>query len=168
MRFLVLVFAALVLSGCASVQRYDAAADVHALLVAIRDNDRAMFDAHVDRPALKRQIEARLMAEARERDSSGGLALLGAVLAPALSELAGETLIQPGVFRTVAEHYGYDRSRPIPGPLALSRVLRPAGEDRVCAARSKTGPCLLVFTQEQGTWRLSGFEGELSELRMKR
>ena len=65
MRVLILALAALVLSGCATAQRYDAAADVHALLVSIRDNDKAAFEAHVDRPALKRQIEGRMMAEAR-------------------------------------------------------------------------------------------------------
>jgi hypothetical protein len=40
------------LAGCASVQTFDAARDVHAFLVAVRDGDRAAFDAHVDRPAL--------------------------------------------------------------------------------------------------------------------
>jgi hypothetical protein len=55
------------LSACATVDRVDAAGDVHDLLVAIRDNDRATFDAHVDRRALKAEIEARLVDEARNR-----------------------------------------------------------------------------------------------------
>jgi hypothetical protein len=162
------LIATLALSACASVQRYDAATDVHALLVSIRDNDRQTFEAHVDRPALERQIEVRLAAETRRRTDSAGLGALGALLAQPLAQLAGDALIQPRVFRAVAEYYGYDPAKPIPGPLALSSVLKPMGDGRVCANRSKTGPCLLVFTQEGPNWRLSSFEGELSELRLKR
>ena len=43
------------LTACATTQRLSAAGDVHSLLVAVRDNDRATFDAHVDRPALEAQ-----------------------------------------------------------------------------------------------------------------
>ena len=53
---------ALSLGACATVQRYDAAGDIHAFLIAIRDNDKAAFDAHVDRPALKAQMHARILA----------------------------------------------------------------------------------------------------------
>ena len=65
------------LSACATATRLDAAGDVHDLLIAIRDNDRARFEAHVDRRALKYQIESRLMDEARQRggQSSGVMAL---------------------------------------------------------------------------------------------
>ena len=44
MRFLLLALSALLLSSCATAQRYDAAGDVHALLIAIRDNDSAAFE----------------------------------------------------------------------------------------------------------------------------
>ena len=76
-------------------------------------------------------------------------------------------LIQPKVFRSVAEYYGYDRSMPIPGPLAISGSLKTVGDGQVCATRKKDGPCLLVFTQTAGVWRLSGFDGDLSMLRTK-
>lgn len=167
MRFLALALAALTLTACATAQRYDAASDVHALLVSIRDDDRQTFEAHVDREALKRQIESRLMDKARKADSGGGLAALGALIAPALADAAGEALIQPKVFRSVAEYYGYDPATPIPGPLAISGSLKTVGEGQVCATRKKDGPCLLVFTQDGGTWRLSGFDGDLSMLRTK-
>jgi len=168
MRFLVLALAALVLSSCATAQRYDAAADVHALLVSIRDNDRAAFDARVDRPALKRQIESRLLGETRGAGGGDSLKALGVLLAPALADFAGEALIQPRVFRSVAEYYGYDPASPIPGPLVIGGQLKALGDGRVCATRKKDGPCLLTFTEEGGTWRLSGFEGDLSMLRTKR
>lgn len=151
------------LAACATVDRYGAAGDVHTLLTAIRDGDRATFERHVDRPALERQIEQRLAEEAR--GAGGDWGSLGALLAPALARVAGEALIQPEVFRAVAENYGYDRSKPLPNAMAIAGALRKTGEDQVCAARAKDGPCMLVFTRQDGVWRLSGFEGDLSLLR---
>lgn len=167
MRFLFLALAALALSACTTAQRFDAAGDVHALLVSIRDNDQATFDAHVDREALKRQIEARMMSDARKSGAGDGLAALGALFAPALADIAGDALIQPKVFRTVAEYYGYDPATPLPGPIAISGSLKSVGDGQVCATEKKDGPCLLTFTNETGVWRLSGFEGDLSMLRKK-
>lgn len=168
MRIALLAVLALTLSGCATVQRYDAANDVHALLVSIRDNDRRAFDAHVDRPALKRQIESRLLAETRKAQGGDGLAALGILLSPVVADVAGELLVQPRVFRAVADYYGYGPDTPIPSALVIGAQLKPVGEGRVCATRRKDGPCLLTFTQTAGTWRLSGFEGDLSMLRTKR
>ncbi|MET3526682.1 DUF2939 domain-containing protein [Phenylobacterium koreense] len=166
MRNLLFAFAVFALAACATTQRYDAAADVHALLVSIRDNDKATFDKHVDREALKRQVESRMLAEARK---TGGdeLAALGALIAPALAEAASETLIQPRTFRAVAEYYGYGPSTPIPNSLVIGGQLKTVGEGQVCAPRKKNGPCLLTFTREDGVWRLSSFDGDLSMLRTK-
>ena len=58
---LMLAALALLASGCATAERVSAAGDVHALLIAIRDNDHAAFDARVDRPALEHQLEARIL-----------------------------------------------------------------------------------------------------------
>ena len=165
---LALTAAAASLSACATVDRYDAAGDVHALLVAIRDNDRAAFDARVDRPALKRQIEARLMDEARQRGGrSDGVMALAALAAGPLADVAGEALIRPETFHAAANYYGYTPDRPIPGRVAIASMLRPVGDGRVCAAK-KSGPCLLTFTQEGATWRLSGFDPEAANLHVQR
>lgn len=167
MRALLIALSALSLAACATVQKLDAANDVHALLVAIRDSDEATFDSLVDRPALKAEIRDRLMAEGtRNPRAPAGLA---ALLAPGLAEIAGEALIQPDVFRAVAEYYGYSRTTKIPDPVAISTTLRRLDDGRVCATRKKDGPCLLMFTQgADRRWRLSGFEGETSMLRLRR
>ena len=167
MRGFVIALMALALAGCATVQKLDAAGDVHALLISIRDGDRATFDSLVDRRALKQEIQARLVAEAR-RDPRVP-AILAAVLAPGLAELAGETLIHPDVFRAVAESYGYRRDARIPGPIGISTMLQQLPDGRVCAATRKGGPCQLVFTEAMdGRWKLSGFQGDLSMLRLTR
>lgn len=163
MRLLAASLLALLLSACATVERYDAAADVHRLLVAIRDNDRQTFDRHVDRQALKRQLEARLIDETR--GAPRVLQGLGITLAEPLSSLAGDVLVQPRVFRWVAEYYGYRRTDPIPSAVAISPALRPIGGGRVCAIAKSRGPCILIFTRVDGVWKLTGFEGDISMLR---
>lgn len=166
LRILAVCLLTAVIAACASVKKLDAANDVHALLIAIRDDDQAAFDAHVDRAALKREIQSRLTAEASKDQRLSGIA---ALLAPGLAELAGETLVQPSVFRAVAARYGYTPETKIPGPMVISQALKTLPDGRVCATRSKDGPCLLIFTKgPDGRWRLSGFEGELSELRIRR
>jgi hypothetical protein len=152
------------LSACASVQRLDAANDVHALLISIRDDDQASFDAHVDRPALKRELQARLDQQMAKNEELRGLASL---LGPTVIDFAGDTLLQPGVFRLVAEHYGYTRRTQIPNSVEIAAALKPLPDGRVCAVSKKDGPCLLVFTKEEGVWKLTGFEGDASMLRLK-
>lgn len=162
-----LAAAALALSGCATAARYDAAGDVHDLLVAIRDNDRAAFDAHVDRKALKRSIEARMVRETAKADMDDGWRAAAALLGPSVADLAGEALIRPEVFRAAANYYGYTADQPLPNRIAISGALKPMPDGRVCATKKKDGPCLLVFTQKDGVWKLSAFEGDIADLRGK-
>jgi hypothetical protein len=165
LRTLLVLAAALTLGACATAQRLDAANDVHALLVAIRDGDRATFDAHVDRPALQRAFEAKMAQEVERSDVDPRLKELGRLLSPTIANMAGDALLQPGAFRRVAEYYGYDPAKPLPGRVAIASALKSLPDGRVCATRTKDGPCLLIFTETAGVWKLSGFEGELSELR---
>ncbi|WP_426029359.1 DUF2939 domain-containing protein [Caulobacter sp. DWP3-1-3b2] len=165
---LTLTLATAALSGCATVSRYDAAGDVHALLVAIRNNDHAAFDARVDRSALKAQIESRLVREARSSKMSGGLQAAIIALAAPAADIAGAALVQPETFRYAANYYGYTPDRPIPDRIAIAAALRPLDSDHVCAAKTKDGPCLLTFTLEGGTWRLSGFDAEAVNLHFNR
>ncbi len=155
------------LGACTTVDRFDAAGDVHALLIAIRDNDRAAFDARVDRQALKGQIEARLMDEARQRKPGDKWMAVAAALAGPVADVAGEALIRPETFHAAANYYGYTPDRPLPGRVAIAATLRPVGDGRVCAAK-KNGPCMLTFTREGSTWRLSGFDPEAANLHLKR
>jgi hypothetical protein len=144
----------LVLAGCATTERISAAGDVHSLLVAIRDDDRATFDAHVDRRALEGQIQATLVDQARAADIGDAGVGLGLLLSGPLSRAAGGVLLRPDVFRAIADYYGYRPDTPIPGQLTLAAVLSPLPDGRVCARARKGGSCLLTFADEAGTWRL--------------
>jgi hypothetical protein len=164
MRAVPIALLAAALTACATVTRYDAAGDIHALLVAIRDNDGQAFDAHVDRPALEAQMKARLTAAAVQR---GGA--LGGFLAQAfggLTDALVDAAVQPQVFLAVAEAKGYQPSKPLPSRVAISQSLRYLEGDRVCVTGNRDGPCLLVFRNESGTWRLIAFEGPLDALKL--
>ncbi|WP_394761215.1 DUF2939 domain-containing protein [Phenylobacterium sp.] len=169
MRRLIIVLAALIfgpltLSACATAQKLGAANDVHALLISIRDNDTTAFDAHVDHEALKTELKARLGDAIGKNKKIGDLA---ALLGPSVVDFADQALVRPKTFRMVAEQYGYKADTQIPGAIAISQALKTLPDGRVCATKKKDGPCLLVFTKEQGVWKLTGFEGDSSMLRLK-
>lgn len=151
-------------SGCATTQKLDAASDIHAFLIAIRDNDRVAFEAHIDRPALQSQIEDRLLSEARRAAPSGALADLAQAVAGPLAQFGSQSLIRPNVFRTVAVYLGYDPAKPLPNQLVIANSLRHLDDGRVCAPRRKDGPCMLTFTHEEGAWKLTSFDGEIGDL----
>jgi Protein of unknown function (DUF2939) len=159
---------ALLATACATTQRIEAANDVHTLLIAIRDDDQAAFDAHVDRVALEQELEARLLEGAQQLGANDTVQALGALLARPLARLAGDALIRPRVFRAVAEFYGYRPQTPIPNQLEIAGALRALPDGRVCAAKGHRGPCLITFANEGGTWRLVSFDGDISLLRLSR
>jgi predicted small secreted protein len=163
MRRLALILAAAAsLSACATAQKMGAANDVHALLVSIRDNDQAAFDAHVDRAALKQEIQTKIEAQAGKRYGA-----IAALVAPGLAQFAGDALVQPSVFRQVARQHGYGEDAKIPNPVLIAQGLKALPDGRVCATKKKDGPCTLVFTKEDGVWKLTGFEGDMKDLRLK-
>ena len=164
MRAVLIAVLALALAACATATRYDAAGDIHALLVAIRDNDHAAFDARVDRPALKAQMKSRLTTAAVERGGALGGFLVQTF--GGMTDALVDAAVQPEVFLAVAEAKGYRRSKPLPGRVAITGSLRYLGDDRVCVIDKKDGPCLLVFRNESGTWRLIAFEGPLDALKL--
>ncbi len=168
MKRLALFALALSLTACATVERFGAAADIHDFLVAIRDGDRARFDAHVDKPALKAQLKARLMAGMLEhRDSSGLAGALGAMLGGPAVDFAVDNLARPEVFLASAEAKGYSPDKPLPGVAVIASSVRALDADRACVTTKRDGPCTLVFRNEDGVWKLVAFEGDVGELRFK-
>ena len=153
-------------SACAVATRIDAAGDVHAFLIGIRDGDKRAFDAHVDRGALKVQVRSRLLSEAAKRGGNDGdVAAISVLLGKPVIDAMADRLIEPDVFRAVAEYFGYSAQTPIPNQLVIAQSLRPLDDSHVCVARKKDAPCILVFRNEDGVWRLISFEGDPKMLR---
>jgi hypothetical protein len=164
LRLAAAMFACVAVASCATTERVEAAGDVHALLIAIRDDDHAAFDARVDRGALERELRGRIEAAADQSSQSGAVQGLGRLLAAPLARLAGETLLRPKVFLAVAEYYGYSPDTPIPSQLVIAAALKALPDGRVCAPRKHDGPCVLTVADEAGVWRLVSFDGDLNLL----
>ena len=164
LRVLATALLAGLLGACATVPRFEAAGDIHAFLVSIRDGDREDFNAHVDRPALKTQLKSRLIAGESQSHGAASWQALGAVLAGPLVDVGVDALVQPETFRAVAIQLGYAPDRPIPSQLQISAFLRLIGDGEVCVVTRRDGPCTLVFRNEGGVWRLVGYEGDLDRL----
>jgi len=147
------------LAGCSTIPRFEAANDIHVFLVSIRDGDRGAFDQHVDKPALKANLKARLMTEAGHSDKLAGI---GAFLAGPLVDIAVDAAARPEVFRAVASEYGYDPQKPLPSTLAIAALVKPLDGDRACVVARKGGPCRFIFKNEEGAWRLIDFQGHIS------
>ena len=148
------------LSACATTRPIAAAGDVHALLIAVRDDDRASFEAHVDRAALRGNLQARMVSRTHAMNRGQVVDALGVMLSGPASRVADSLLVQPEVFRAVAEYYGYRPGQRIPGPLALSTVLKNGPDGTVCATSEHGGACLLTFAREATVWRLVDVDPE--------
>jgi hypothetical protein len=165
-RALAIGMLALAAASCAETTKIDAAGDIHAFLIAIRDSDRAGFNAHVDRDALKIQIRSRILAAAAKRDTDDDdLVAMAAMLGGPVVDKLSDALIQPDVFRAVAQYLGYSADKPIPGQFAIAQALKPVDSDHVCVVTKKDGPCVLDFRNEDGGWKLIGFEGDMKTLK---
>ena len=152
MRRLAIGLALAALCGCVSAERYDAASDIRAFLIAVRDGDRATFDAHVDRPALKANLKARLLAQSAERSGAASGGAFGALLAGPMIDVAVDALARPEVFRAAATMAGYGPETKVPGALVLGHGLRALDSERVCAEINRR--CTFIFKREDGVWRL--------------
>ena len=162
-RFRTLVILATTLAaGCATVTRYDAAGDIRAFLIAVRDGDRPTFDQHVDTAALKTNLRARLLTAVASEHGLQSREGVAALLAGPLVDVAVDALVRPQVFRAAAELAGYGPQTHVPGPLVLGQDIKPLDSDRVCALIRHR--CAFVFKREQGAWRLIDFEGDFGLL----
>jgi hypothetical protein len=140
-----LASAALALAACGAAVKYAVAKDVHAFIEAARTGDRATFDKHVDRPALR----ASIVGELNEKLQGQGAGALAGVLGPRAVDEAADRLISPEAFSFAAQQGGLERT---PTAAELATQLRSAGEGRVCLQAN--GVCALTFADRSGVWKL--------------
>lgn len=132
------------LAACSGAQtKYDAAEDVRAFLVAIRANDQAAFERHVDREALRTQVLGQL------KGSAGPLADM---LGGSFANQAADQLIRPESFRLALERSGAPSRTPSAPEIATQ--LRVLEDGRVCLPRAPNGPCAITFAEQAEVWRL--------------
>jgi hypothetical protein len=135
---------ALLVSGCGSRPRADASHAVAAFLQAVHSDDRAAFEAAVDRPALRANLHEQLVSLGRDKaiDVDGGP-----------SEFALDRMISPRAFRLVEAQSG--RALPTaPTPAEVAPLVKARDRDHVCLGDPHDSRCLLTFARRKGVWRL--------------
>ena len=144
MRAASLALAAAALAACSGAQtKLGAAEDVRAFIIAVRENDQATFERHVDREALRTQLLGQVAEQA------GPFA--GALGSP-FAQQAADQLIRPESFRAALERSGAPSRTPTAPEIATQ--LRVVDDGRVCLPRSPNGPCAITFAEQGQNWRL--------------
>lgn len=151
MRRIAVLAAILTAAACdKAATQYDAAEDVRAFIVAVRENDRATFERHVDRSALRVQLAGQVRA------AMGDAGPLAEALGQGLTEAAVDQMIRPESFRLMLERAGAPARTPTAAEIATQ--LRVVEDGRVCLPRSQDGPCAVTFSAsvfgEAKVWRL--------------
>jgi hypothetical protein len=163
------------LSGCATGPGpSEAAADVRAFAMALRDRDMAGIEARIDRPALQGQVNglARQIAsdEIAKRTGGGGtgaiLGLFGADLAAPVIERLAQRALQPDVLADIARRAGLTPETRLPGRTVTSLALRNVPDGRVCAPDPQTRGCLLYFGKYPSGWKLNAIDETALRARM--
>ena len=139
---------ALALGGCGLDVRTDAAKGIVRILDAVHRGDRPAFEAALDRPALRADLRAQLVALGRARglDVDGGP-----------TEFALDRMITPRAVKLVEARTGQPASRS-PTAAQIALTLKVADRRRVCVSDPGKARCLLTFAKEKGGWRLVGMQ----------
>lgn len=156
---LIAVAAALALSGCDGLQeRYRAAEGIHDLLAAAQNGDRAAFDAHVDRPALRASLRERL---GKSLGGAEGSQIIGDLLGSQSADNAIDQMVTPESFRILWRASGLPTDR-VPTAVEIAPLLTLQGPGQACVRKGlKSEKCVLEFRDEYGVWKLVGVHAGL-------
>ncbi len=150
------VAAVLLLSGCEKLQeRYRAAEGVHDLLAAVQSGDRAAFDAHVDRPALRSSLRQRLGGTLGE---DAGSRIIGDLLGSRSADAAIDQMVTPESLRILWRASGLPVDR-VPTAVEIAPLMTLHGPGKACVRKAlKSDQCVLEFADEDGVWKLVGID----------
>lgn len=151
--------AVLTLGGCDQLQeRYRAAEGVHELFEAVQIGDRAAFDAHIDRPALRASLRDRL---GKTLGGGQGGEILGDLLGSQSADNAIDQMVTPESFRILWRASGLPTDR-VPTAVEIAPLLTMQGPGKACVRKGiKSDQCALEFRDEAGTWKLVGINAGL-------
>jgi hypothetical protein len=136
------------LAGCDIGVRADAAKAIERFLAAVHDDDRAAFEAAVDRKALRSDLSEQLTELARAK---------GVVVEGGPSEFALDRMISPGAFRIVEAKSGQALGH-APSAAEIALILKVRDKNHVCVGDPGEDRCSLSFAKRAGVWRLVGMQ----------
>jgi hypothetical protein len=136
------------LSGCDIGVRADAARAIERFLAAVHNDDRAAFEAAVDRDALRADLSDQLTELARSK---------GVVVEGGPSEFALDRMISPEVFRIVEAKTGQALGH-APSAAEIALIMKVRDNNHVCVGDPRKAACTLAFARRGGVWRLVGMQ----------
>ena len=132
------------LGGCDLGARASASSGIAHFLEAVQKDDRAAFEAALDRPALREDLRRQLAA----LGSQTGLVVEGGA-----SEFALDRMITPHAFHMVEARTG--QALPVaPTAAQVALLMKVTDHGHVCVRDLKRDRCLMTFAKEKGVWRL--------------
>jgi hypothetical protein len=149
-RNLVVALTALaVTSGACDIGvRADASKAIAHFLTAVHNDDRAAFEAGIDREALRADLRDQLTDLARAR---------GVMVEGGPSEFALDRMISPAAFRLVEAKTG--QALPVaPSAAEIGLIMKVRDKAHVCVGDPEKPRCLLSFAKRGGVWRLVGMQ----------
>jgi len=141
--------AALALCACGVDVKMDAAQDVHAFFKAVQADDRAGFQRHVDRAALRSNLKSQLGGAVAGEQG----AMLGAILSGSAGDRMVDQMITPETFRIAWRQSGVSPDK-VPSAAELAVVLKKLGDTRTCLPQGRGGDCVMTFEKQGEVWRL--------------
>jgi hypothetical protein len=137
---------AILLAGCGDVRK-QAAPHVRAFLASAEADKPMIFEAHIDRIALRADLKGQLMSLPEVRE-------LYDQLGDGTGEAAVDQMISPESFRAFRAGSALAERA---DDKAIAKRLKVMGKDRVCLPdRAKKDLCLLTFARQGRTWKLVG------------
>jgi hypothetical protein len=137
---------AILVAGCGDVRK-DAAPAVRGFLEAADGAEPMVFEAHIDRVALRSDLKGQLMGLPEVR-------LLYDQLGDATGDVAVDRMISPGSFQAFRTELRLPKKA---ADKEIAERLKVLGPNRVCLPDdADDGKCLLTFTRQGRAWKLTG------------
>jgi len=139
---------AVLVSGCDIGVRTDAGRAIERFLAAVHNDDRAAFEAAIDRPALRADLSDQLTELARSK---------GVIVEGGPSEFALDRMITPEAFRLVEAKTGQVLPH-APSAAEIALIMKVRDKSHVCVGDPRKAACTLSFAKRGGAWRLVGMQ----------
>lgn len=173
-KFVPLLFATIVVAGCATNVRHEASGDILALANALRDRNLSEIEAHIDKRALKYQAmqiarEVAIEEGARRMGNSMGAQVAAVAAADLLNpviEALATRAVEPDALAYFARSAGLSQQTQMPSRTTATFAIKAIDNGRVCVPDNHAH-CVLYFNKFADRWRLAGVDDAVLRAKMR-
>ena len=170
------ILAVLLLSSCATTEKFGAADDILEFASGLQNNNAPMIERHLDRQSLRNQAQsiARDVAYAQISKQMGdgfGAQIAAAAAAdlakPLINTIADEALSTQNL-SYFAQKAGLNRNLQLPSRFKAGLALQALDETRVCVPDDDTKKCVLYFGRYPDAWKLYAIDEQALRKRLEK